>query len=255
MRFYVPLDKDRGRGGDAIEHTFLRRPRTNRDGAAGGVQSLIGGRADVVSGSVAELDIDRIARAGLAVADDRGASGFTMRAVAEVLGVTPMALYHHVASKDDLISLIVDAAVGEVPVPEPTGSWRDDLFELTRWMRRIARAHPAVGQLRKGVQVFTPVVLPVTERWFSLWRDSGLEPSQAILAASASSMAVVGVAEQEAKFASMQLPPHAAVADLPNVRAAIEQHADPDVLFELAVRALIDGIHARLSVSTTASAV
>lgn len=203
---------------------------------------------------VAELDLDRIARAGLAVADERGASGFTMRAVAEALGVTPMALYYHVADKDDLVRLVVDAVVREVPLPEPTGSWREDLWGLARWMRLIATAHPSVGQLRKRVRVLTPVVLPVTERWFLLWQDSGLERSAAIRAASLSSMAIVGVVDQEARMSEMVPPERADVEALPTVRESLDQRHDHEADFELVVRALIDGIHARLSAAPAISA-
>ena len=83
--------------------------------------------------SASELDAARIAAAALAVADAQGAGGFTMRAVAEALGVTPMALYHHVEDKAALAALLVDAAIRQHPLPPPTGVWRDDLWTIARW--------------------------------------------------------------------------------------------------------------------------
>ncbi len=159
-----------------------------------------GGRGLVVCGSVADLDTARIAAAALAVADEHGASGFTMRAVAEALDVTPMALYYHVADKTALVGLVVDVAVRETPLPERSGDWRDDLWEMARWMREIAAAHPAVTQLRRRYQVWTSGVLPVTERWFNVWQESGLDHADAIRAAAASSMAIVGLATEDARF-------------------------------------------------------
>lgn len=194
-----------------------------------------------------DLDIERIAAAALAVADERGAAGFTMRAVAKALDVTPMALYHHVENKSALVGLVVDAVIREIPLPELTGSWHDDLWEMARWMRQISMAHPGVSELRKRVQVWTPAVLPVTERWFTVWMRSGLEPSQATLAATASSMAIAGIAEMEARFDEMTLPDDSQLDTLPNVSLAMHRERDRDAEFELVVRSLIEGMHARLT--------
>src|SRR5256885_1374820 len=92
------------------------------------------------------LDPQRIAAAALAVLDERGPAAFTMRAVAEALGVSPMGLYHHVKDKAELAKLVVEAAMSEMPLPEPTNrTWRDDLVEMARWFRRSCTAHPAVA--------------------------------------------------------------------------------------------------------------
>ena len=70
-----------------------------------------------------ELDLDTIAAAGLAVADACGPKDFTMRAVADRLGVTSMALYHYVTDKRALVELVVDGVIRERPLPAPTGEW------------------------------------------------------------------------------------------------------------------------------------
>src|SRR5690348_5983574 len=119
-------------------------------------------------------DLDNIAAAAMRVADERGAVGFTMRAVAEELGVTAMALYHHVPDKAGLVALIVDASIAEHPLPPPTGVWRAELWELALWMRRSMLDHPAVGKLRHAYRVWTPSIFPMTERWLSVWQQSGL---------------------------------------------------------------------------------
>ena len=108
---------------------------------------------------MAELTLKRIAEASLAVADEQGASGFTMRAVADHLGVTPMALYHHVTDKAGLVAVLVDEAIAERPLPAPTGIWQDDLWEVARWMRESTLAHPAVGRLRSAYHVWTRSIL------------------------------------------------------------------------------------------------
>lgn len=60
------------------------------------------------------LDIDKIVAAGIELADDDGVDALTMRRLAERLGFKVMALYNHVASKDDLLQLMVDAVAGSI---------------------------------------------------------------------------------------------------------------------------------------------
>src|SRR5690349_12942228 len=106
-----------------------------------------------------ELDTDRIAAAALSVVDKHGVGGFTMRAVADALRVTPMALYHHVKDKAALASLVVDAAIRQHPLPPPLGAWREDLWTMAKWIRQGTLAHPQVGHLRREHHVWTPAML------------------------------------------------------------------------------------------------
>ena len=48
------------------------------------------------------LSRERVLRAAIALADERGAQELTMRKLAQELGVEAMSLYNHVANKDDL---------------------------------------------------------------------------------------------------------------------------------------------------------
>ena len=169
---------------------------------------------------MSELTPQRIAAAALVVADKKGAAGFSMRAVADRLGVTPMALYHHVADKAGLVALLVDRVIAERALPPPTGAWRDDLFELARWMREATLAHPAIGRLRNDYQVWTPSIFPMTERWLSLWQQSGLDLETAMVAAAATSTAIIGFVEQELIQTSTVVPDQVMLASFPNARFA-----------------------------------
>jgi AcrR family transcriptional regulator len=196
---------------------------------------------------VADLDLPSIAKAGLIVADSRGAKGFTMRAVAEVLGVTPMALYHHVENKQALVALVVDAVIDERPLPPAAADWADELWELARWMRQISRDHPAVSELRRQYPVWTSKILPITERWFRAWHGSGLPDQQAGMAAALSSQAVVGFVATELEFQGMALPDAPLLEGLPGAREVLTSSPDADTAFELVTRSVIDGLHARLA--------
>lgn len=190
---------------------------------------------------MAEFTREQIAEASLVVADERGATGFTMRAVAEKLGVTPMALYHYVEDKAALVALVVDASIAERPLPPPTGSWREDLFEMARWMRETTLAHPAVARLRSAYNVWTPSIFPMTERWLGVWQQSGLELNAALLAASASSTAIIGFVEAELLYAQTTFPDDSALSSFPNARLAFNLKRDGTKEFELVVRSILVG--------------
>jgi AcrR family transcriptional regulator len=194
---------------------------------------------------VAQLDRKRIAAAALAVVDAHGVAGFTIRAVAKVLGVTPMALYYYVQNKAELATLVVSAASSERSPAPLTGNWRDDMLAIARWSRAGVTDHPALGELHRIYPVYTPEIVAMAERWLQLWRQSGLDLKSAVRAATASSVAIAGLAVQGSVFRQLRPPSEKLVARHANVRKTFGVD-DPQALFDLAVRSLIDGLHATL---------
>ena len=72
-----------------------------------------------------------------------GLEGFTMRAVAARLGAGPMALYTHVASKEELLDLVLDGLLGELAGPDdPTRPWDEVVVEAALRLLDHLRAHP-----------------------------------------------------------------------------------------------------------------
>jgi AcrR family transcriptional regulator len=74
-----------------------------------------------------------------------------MRAVAAALGTGAGSLYRYLSSRDDLLDLMVDAALAELrPYPEVTGNWLDDLMVVARRQLALHGRHPwlsdAVGR-------------------------------------------------------------------------------------------------------------
>jgi AcrR family transcriptional regulator len=197
---------------------------------------------------MAGLDLQRIASAGLAIVDKWGAEGLTIRAVAEALEVTPMALYHHVQNKSALVALVVETALRERPLPIPNGDdWKEDLWEQARWVHESMRAHPAVARLRLEYNVWTPAALTLGEHWISLWQRSGLDMERAAQAALASSLAVVGVVHHELVHRDFIPPDDTALSWLPKMRFIFDADIDAASGFELLVRSVIDGLYARLA--------
>jgi AcrR family transcriptional regulator len=199
----------------------------------------------------ADLDTDRIAAAGLAVAQAKGLEGFTMRAVAEVLGVTPMALYHHVKDKSALAALIIDKGIQDNPLPAATGHWQDDLCAMALWSRRGMAKNPIVIHLRRAYHVWTPSMLRISQHWLELWRQSGLQDRHAVRAATLTGMTMTGLIMEETIFQQLKWPSDETLADLPQIRQMFSANHDREAEFELVVRALIDGLYQRLSKATS----
>jgi AcrR family transcriptional regulator len=66
-----------------------------------------------------------------------------MRAVAGALGSTAGSLYRYLSSRDELLDLMVDAALGELPLDRGlTGDWLDDLVTLAGDQLALYRRHP-----------------------------------------------------------------------------------------------------------------
>ncbi|MEU3561326.1 TetR/AcrR family transcriptional regulator [Kitasatospora sp. NPDC006786] len=72
------------------------------------------------SGPKPGLSVDAIVSAGIAVADAEGMAALSMRAVGERLGRTAMALYTYVPGKAELLDLMHDRVLAELPVERPT---------------------------------------------------------------------------------------------------------------------------------------
>ncbi|ATL28954.1 TetR/AcrR family transcriptional regulator [Streptomyces formicae] len=96
------------------------------------------------------LDRDRITRATIRLLDAEGLAKFSMRRLAGELNVTAMSVYWYVDTKDDLLELALDAACGEMALPETeeaTGAWQEQLRELADQYRALLIRHPWVSPL------------------------------------------------------------------------------------------------------------
>ncbi|MBI5088390.1 MAG: TetR family transcriptional regulator [Actinobacteria bacterium] len=88
---------------------------------------------------------DEIAAAAIRIADAEGFDAVSMRRIAAELGAGTMTLYHYVRTKDELLTLVVDAVLGEVVVPDDQplpDDWRQALTVLAHRSRAAVTAHP-----------------------------------------------------------------------------------------------------------------
>src|SRR6202034_3925438 len=85
---------------------------------------------------------------GLALADADGLDKLTIRRLAQDLGVTPMALYWHYHSKEDLLLGLADRVWSEIDIDlDPSQSWSRQLHALLESLVAALRAHPSAAQL------------------------------------------------------------------------------------------------------------
>ena len=100
--------------------------------------------------SRAPLTPDRIVEAALALADADGLDGLSMRTLAQRLSVVPMALYKHVASKEELIDGMIDGVWTEVDAPDPELPWREAMRRRSVSLRAAMLRHRWAVGLMEG---------------------------------------------------------------------------------------------------------
>jgi AcrR family transcriptional regulator len=98
------------------------------------------------------LSRERIVKAAVALADAGGFDSLSMRNLADELDGAPMALYRHVANKEDLLDGMVDVVFGEMYPPAIKGDWKAELRERGITARAALQRHPwAVGLMESRV--------------------------------------------------------------------------------------------------------
>lgn len=85
-----------------------------------------------------------VLRAALAIVDDEGLEGLTMRRLGRALGVEAMSLYRHVANKEAVLDGVHEAVLADVRWPQTTGVWQRDVVSGALALRDALRRHPNV---------------------------------------------------------------------------------------------------------------
>jgi TetR/AcrR family transcriptional regulator, tetracycline repressor protein len=117
---------------------------------------------------------------GLALADADGLDKLTIRRLAQDLGVTPMALYWHFRSKEDLLTGLADQLWGEIDVNvDPSKPWSEQLRGLMESLIAVLRAHPSASQLLMEVEKQREPTLRATEVTLEVLRGAGFDPRHA----------------------------------------------------------------------------
>jgi AcrR family transcriptional regulator len=101
-----------------------------------------------VRGPKQRSSVDAVVVAAIAIADADGIGALTMRAVANRLGLTPMATYTYVPGKAELIDLMLDTVYREMSRTDSTDRpWRDRVTMIAAENRALLALHPWVAYL------------------------------------------------------------------------------------------------------------
>jgi AcrR family transcriptional regulator len=119
------------------------------------------------------LSRERILGTAVALADQGGVESLTMRKIALELGVVPMALYKHVANKDELLDGMVDVVVGEIDPPVVGTDWKTTIRERVLSARRALLRHPWASQVIESRTDPTPTVIEYMDSMIGIFRTGG----------------------------------------------------------------------------------
>lgn len=214
------------------------------------------------------LSRERIVRAALALADAEGLAAVSLRRVGASLDAGPMRLYGYVATKEELLELMVDAVFGEMISREPIrGGWRAALRTISHRLRVAARKHRWFIDLLGGRPHMGPNSLAHLEASLAALSDTpGFERIDEVLQAVRTVNAYVigairaesselqaeletGMSEKEWQSASgPYIERVIATGRFPTIARVVRDatHPSPDVLFDQGLDCVLDGIAARI---------
>lgn len=94
------------------------------------------------------LTREKVIAGAVELADETGIEPLTIRKLADRLGVKPMAIYHHVANKDEILDGMVDQVFDEITLPPPDVPWPEAMRVRARSARAVLARHPwAAGMM------------------------------------------------------------------------------------------------------------
>jgi AcrR family transcriptional regulator len=132
----------------------------------------------------------------VALADQDGLDGFSMRRLAQELGVVPMALYKHVANRDELLDGMVDVVFAEIESPSIDEDWRSALRRRAISAREALKRHSwAIGLMETRHP--GPANLRNHNAVMGCLREAGFSFETAIHAYSVQDAYIYGFAQQE----------------------------------------------------------
>jgi AcrR family transcriptional regulator len=196
------------------------------------------------------------------LADEDGLAAVSLRKVAAALDVGPMRLYGYIATKEELLELMVDAVYAEI---RPAGDgWREVLHSLAVTTRHAAHQHEWFADLIGGRPQLGPHTLATGEAVVAAM--GGVDLDAGVPAIAAVNAYVIGavrreVAERRAERATgtdkeqwqaafgPYLERTFATGRFPAMATVVRDgpHLDADQTFRTGLDFLLDGIEARIS--------
>lgn len=123
---------------------------------------------------------DRIIHAALALVDAEGLEALTVRRLAEDLATGSASLYRHVASRDELLVLLIDHVLGDVRYPPDDAGGRATVEALSSELRRVLLHHHKLVPALAVSPLLGPNAMRGTERGLAGFLEAGFEAGVAV---------------------------------------------------------------------------
>ena len=166
------------------------------------------------------LSRERIVEAAVSLADDVGFESWSMRKLAEYLGAAPMALYRHVANKEDLLDGMIDVVFDEIDVPSGQSDWKAEMRHRALETRAALSRHRWANGLMESRTHPGPANARYHNAFMGCLREAGFPFREAVHAYNAVQSYTYGFALQE-KYMSFET----AEESVEVARVTIEDHA------------------------------
>jgi AcrR family transcriptional regulator len=191
--------------------------------------------------------------AAVELIEAEGIGALTMRRLAARLGCSPMALYRHVETKQDLIRAIGDHYLSDLELPDTGGlPWQEAIVAVAATAHDAFLAHDPLLEIVAVQHVDAIPILQASEVILGALRSAGLSDRDAVRALSVITSYAVGatqrMAEQRAGAPAelkrlrrvLQLP----VDRFPILRALAGElvSVDIELSFEDGLRLLLQGL-------------
>jgi AcrR family transcriptional regulator len=188
----------------------------------------------------------------LAVIDRDGPDLFSMRRIADELGMGAMTLYGYVRNKEELIEGLTGLAFAE-PHREPSAdaSWEDRLRSDIGQLHGICRQHPNLVTLILNQTSASPGLFRLRERMLGTLLAAGFTEATALHALGVLTSYALGFGSTQAGAAPIDLPERIRelpATDFPHLSAAADSYAThlSDQAFEYGLELLLSGLRADL---------
>ncbi|WP_281919214.1 TetR/AcrR family transcriptional regulator [Nocardia sputorum] len=199
---------------------------------------------------------DQLQIAALALVDEQGLAGLTMRNLAAALGTGAMTIYNYVDGKEGLERLVTGAVLAEARwTVEPSGDWADETRAVAEGMWRAIRSHPHAIPLLLTRRTLDLPTLVTAEALLRALARSGRSGADLLIAFRVVTGFITGFAQAElaGPLSVARDPDPAAITDrvaaLPPDRfaklieiARAAADSDPEEEFRTGLRIILDGL-------------
>jgi len=122
------------------------------------------------------LHFEQVIETAAELIEADGLAALTMRRVAEECGVTTMALYRHVQTKEELIALIANRAIDQFQLPAVrSADWREELASVVTRMHEFLLEHPEFASIFASRPIDSVVAYEAIERILGALQQAGLD--------------------------------------------------------------------------------